>query len=123
MLALFIPLLSLPISALAFLAYSHPTGYARLFVPLSIATFSSSVIFVTYQIGHSIGFSAAISDFMALNSSNIISHPDILIKFPSHDIAPLWGFMIPVVVFIYLVFLRFLPNILGIAVKYKDDIS
>ena len=104
------------ISSLAFIAYKHPKGYARMFWPIWFVTFGCWACWMVYQIAYTVGFSDAALGYLRLNR-------EVHLKEPTHDDVSLWAWMLPSVFMLYLVFLYFLPRILDLPVddRKEDD--
>jgi hypothetical protein len=92
-------------SGLAFIAYKHPIGYRRIHLPLIASIWALWIIRMIYIAGESSGFYHALSGVRELNKDKIF-------QTPSFDMDPMWWFLIPLGVVLYLSCLRALPSIL-----------
>lgn len=95
------------ISSLAFIAYKHPKGYARIYRPLEITILSGFVLWGAYQIGYEAGFSDCSIGYLTLNRGVSLNHPN------AHHV-PFWFWMLPVLIVAYLGILRLLPVVLDL---------
>jgi len=65
------------ISALTFIAYKHPDGYARIHFTLRIGTACISVLLFIFLMGYSIGFYSAANGYLKSEIDKTLSHPEI----------------------------------------------
>lgn len=91
-------------SGLTIVAYRHPPGYRRLYLPLVCAVWGVWAVWFIYDLGFALGFGQALLETMKLNSPT-------LIRIPSRDYTSWWYSVIPGVVYAYLSFLWFLPKL------------
>jgi len=94
------------LSGLSFIAYHHPSGYRRVYLPLVCAVWGVWLAWIIYSFGYERGFSTAVLATMKLNSPQ-------LVKTPSSGPAMWWVFFVPAALYGYLSFLLYLPSILG----------
>lgn len=94
------------ISGLTFIAYRHPAGYRRLYLPIVYTVWAVWLGRLIYTLGETSGFYSALTQIHTLN-------PKQLIQTPSIEGDPWWVFLVPVVIVVYLGLLRSLPFILG----------
>src|SRR6266446_10839482 len=93
------------ISGLTFIAYKHPVGYRKIYVPLIVSVWAAWIIWMVYSYGQTIGFYEALRDTQALNKGTVIQTPSL-------KSDPMWWFLVSLAVVGYLSFLRALPSIL-----------
>jgi hypothetical protein len=93
------------LSGVTIIAYKHPSGYGRLYWVLVAAIYFVSWTWFSYTIAYGFGFSDALSQLNALN-------PNLGYKYPTSPSPPLWAFVIPFGIVLYLGFLGLLPFIL-----------
>ena len=95
------------VSALAFIAYRHPRGYAKMFKPLITAVICSYVAWNIFDAGRLVGFYETESAYSRLN-------PGVKLAEPEFRLSPLWAREILPFAFIYLLILKCLPDILDL---------
>jgi hypothetical protein len=95
------------LTGITFIAYKHPDGYKRMYWPLVIALWAVSALAGAFIIGRSVGNGDATLEILKLNPN--IRTPNMTIPSP---LSTLGIGMIPVIAYGYLLFLRFLPDIL-----------
>jgi TRAP-type C4-dicarboxylate transport system permease small subunit len=100
------------LSGITFIAYKHPDGYRRMFWPIVISLWACSGLWAAYSIGQTVGRWDARLEFLKLNPTSQMP--------TATTISPLWMWMLPGVVVGYLLFLRFLPDILHSPKNGKD---
>jgi hypothetical protein len=104
----FLALLALGASSgLTFLAYHHPTGFKRIYLPLVCAVWAVWLAWMIYGFAYQQGFSDAVLGTMKLNSPQII-------KTPSSGSTGWWWYFVPAALYGYLSFLLYLPDLIRI---------
>ena len=93
------------VTGLTVVAYRHPTGYRRIYLPLICLVWGGWAVWFVYGLGFSSGFGQAVLETIKLNRTASI-------QTPSHSSASFWLFMVPAVLYGYLSFLRILPEVL-----------
>ncbi len=107
------------LTGITFIAYKHPKGYQKLYWPLVGLLFGEIIFRTIYNAGLSAGFYTAIDGVRVLNK-------EAYVKTPSLSYDSIWWLMIPLILFIYFLFLNFLPAILELDksdLKSKDKCS
>jgi hypothetical protein len=105
------------ISGLTFIAYKHPKGYARMYLPVMLSGMAVFLLYATYSIGFLYGFSAASIAYMKLNPPPL--------HFPETESGSptFWMLLLPVIFVGYLSFLLALPFILDLPKKDKEKVK
>jgi hypothetical protein len=100
------------LTGLTFIAYKHPIGYRKLYVPL--VAFVGVVWFtrIIYLSGHLAGFFQALEGVRAINKGLVFQSPE-------HGQYPAWWTLLVLALAGYLSFLRALPSILELPDKEK----
>lgn len=112
--AIFSTIIMAAISSLAFIAYKHPKGYARMYVPLMFIAFVSLVVWWAYSIGYFTGFSDSSVGYLKLNQTAIL-------KSPEREQSPFWVWVLPSAFMFYLIVLKLLPLILDLPSEDKKE--
>jgi hypothetical protein len=109
------------LSGLTVVAYRHPEGYQRLFT-FSLPPLVMLVLFITSaQFGSlNYGINAAYDNLQRYPNDPLKDH-----AFPAQSMHDTWHFLITFYLyflpgFAYLIFLRFLPQILGLAIGRRN---
>jgi hypothetical protein len=102
------------VSGLAFIAYKHPSGYGRIYIPLMYSAFGVFLIIGAFHTGYLLGFGDATVSYIKLNK--------IPLNSPETPSNPYWILVTLGIFSAYLCFLRVLPDILGLSSKKgKED--
>jgi hypothetical protein len=94
------------VSGLTFVAYKHPRGYQKLYLPLIGVLAGYWLLHMAYSFGVMNGFYDALGGVRALNKE--------LVQTPSLIPDPWWMDALPMIAVGYLAFLRSLPSILDV---------
>jgi hypothetical protein len=104
------------ISGLTFIAYKHPNGYGRIYMPLMYSAFGIFLVCGIFHTGYLLGFGDASVSYLKLNK--------IPLNIPETPSNPYWILIAFCIFVVYLSFLRVLPDILGFSSKNgKEDES
>jgi hypothetical protein len=101
------------ISALAFIAYRHPKGYAKMYWPIYCTVMAGLLLWFTFEMGYILGFSDSTIGFLTLNHGIALHDPE------KHDV-PFWAWFLPSLFLLYLQFLKTLPRILDLPVDDEN---
>jgi len=101
------------VSGLTFIAYKHPLGYRKIYVPLIASVWAAWFVYMIYSLGQTTGFYDALQRTREMNKGASILTP-------SRESDPLWLFLVPLAIAGYLSFLRALPSILELPSKDRD---
>jgi hypothetical protein len=93
------------ISGITFIAYKHPTGYKRLYIPLIVIVIVTQTLCVAFDLGKISGFSDTLIQFYSRN-------PKLSFQSPERPPSPVWVYIAPPAIVIYLLFLNILPILL-----------
>src|SRR5437764_14014645 len=77
------------VSGLTFVAYRHPAGYRKLFIPLMASAWGVWIVHMIYSFGEQSGFYRALDGVRSMNK-------DTLLQTPSHQPDAIWWFVVPV---------------------------
>lgn len=109
-----IPLILAAVSGLTFIAYKYPIGYKRIVIPIIIATSSCFICMLAWVLGttHS---NIRILRYQLENcpEKEISKLSSEIIGLNSNLTFSLWAIVIFVLIVGYLIFLYYLPSILG----------
>ena len=112
--ALLSTLIAATISALAFIAYRHPKGYAKIYMPLNFITLGSGILFGVGSVCYALGHKDATIGFNTLNSG-------VMLKYPELVSYPYWVWVAQILFVAYLGIFRLLPEILDLPVEDRKD--
>ena len=104
---LIVTLIISAVSALAFVAYRHPEGYARLYVPMLLTSFAIFATWCVYSVGYQLGFSDASIECIKAKPPAVVTQPK-LESFP---------FVAFILLILFITLLRFLPVIFDLPSK------
>ena len=108
------------VSAVTFVAYKHPGGYARMYLWLNIATVSISWGLCFYNVLDVVGSALVINHLVSvMPNSQLSSIADQASKLRYSLKIIGWTLFVATIILGYFAFLKFLPLVLGI--KEKKD--
>lgn len=93
------------ISGLTAIAYRHPAGYRRIYVPLLCVLGGVWAVWFVYRLGFTLGFSTATLETIKLNATTVT-------KIPNQGSPSFWFYIAPAILYAYLSILRLLPLVL-----------
>ena len=104
------------ISALTFVAYLHPKGFAKMYWPIVVTVWVGLALSMVFYTGYINGYSDAASEFFTAQNKGAPFTPE------KHKI-PVWVWAVPFLFMLYLQLLKVLPRILDLPVEdSKNDI-